>query len=1102
MNTLAETSDSDQISCFSKSNDFKNKLVLDSGATEHYTPNKDWLLDYKEINNKFITVANGDKMVIKGIGNIPVFINNKEVLIKNVNYIPNIKTTLISSNELAKKGWQILFKDTKAIISHKEAKLSLIANWISNAYYIDININYNILEPIVYKIDPIIESNNNELDLYHKRLLHINKDYIIKTINSVNGLKNINKNTILHNCDSCYFGKFSRIISKEPLLNNNQILTIIDMDIAGPFKIKGLKGESYFLTITCRTSRAIWIYPIKYKSDALDVLTRFYTLIEVQFKTKIQIIRLDNAAEFKSSKWTLFCNNKGIVCEYTSPYTPNQNGIAERLNRYIIERLISICSEKNIPLRLWPYIVQAIAHIKNRTYNSIINKTPYEALTKNKPNIAYIKILGSLVYVLDPKEIRSKTDLGKLAKKANKGILIGYKSSKNFIIYIPSTNQIVDSSHIDIKEDLVYNENYLDKEDYSELLEQESLEYDYIKPYFSPNNNEQSPNLETRPNPGSETILGPSSETSSRTKLVVEVPNYIPSEQEQSYTEDNRRSSRLQNKEPTYKGLSIYNLASIAYLGTLNKGDDNLLSIDKDDNLLSIDKPNLPKLEFSNSLFNLETMSSNTDNLSIVFKEPKSYKEAINSIYKDKWLDSMKIEYNSLNNNKTWDLVPLPKGAKALKTRWVYKVKNPNNSQNVNDVTFKSRFVAKGFEQLYGLNYIETYAAVIKQLAWKLIFALAILNNWLIYKIDMISAFTQGLIDCYLYITQPKGFEDPNNPEFVLRLNKALYGLKQSARIWYQTLREILVNKLDFIVLQSEDCVYINKKLNIIICLYVDDLAVIAFDINTINTFISQIKKYFDIKNLGLIKDYLGISIDLNLKDGYIKLSQTKYIEKILVKYNMETSNPIYTPMDSKAKIELNKEQASKETIKLFQGIIGSLLYIALGTRPDIAFSVIKLARFASNPSLGHIALAKRILHYIKATKDYGITYYNNKYNTNTSNYIYGYCDSDYAGDINTAKSTLGYIFFIAGGPISWKSKLQTIIAQSTTEAEFIAINSASKEAVFIKQLMTELGAYKQTKFLIYTDNNSALALAKNPVFHKRTKHIAVKYYYVRQLIE
>jgi hypothetical protein len=158
-------------------------------------------------------------MAIKGIGNIPVFINNKEVLIKNVNYVPNIKTTLISLNELTKKGWLILFKDAKAIISYEETKLQLIANWISNAYYIDIDINYNVLEPIVYKIDLIITSsdnnnNNNELDLYYKRLLYINKDYLIKTIDSVIGLKPINSNSILYNCDFCYYGKFSRTISR------------------------------------------------------------------------------------------------------------------------------------------------------------------------------------------------------------------------------------------------------------------------------------------------------------------------------------------------------------------------------------------------------------------------------------------------------------------------------------------------------------------------------------------------------------------------------------------------------------------------------------------------------------------------------------------------------------------------------------------------------------------------------------------------------------------------------------------------------------------------------------------------------------------------
>jgi hypothetical protein len=133
----------------------------------------------------------------------------------------------------------------------------------------------------------------------------------------------------------------------------------------------------------------------------------------------------------------------------------------------------------------------------------------------------------------------------------------------------------------------------------------------------------------------------------------------------------------------------------------------------------------------------------------------------------------------------------------------------------------------------------------------------------------------------------------------------------------------------------------------------------------------------------------------------------------------MKASNLIYTPIDSKAKLEPNKEQANKKAVKLFQGIIGLLLYIALGTRPNIAYSVIKLARFASNPSLSHIASAKRVLRYLKAIKDYGITYYNTRYNTNSSSYISGYCDADYAGDIATAKSTLGYIFFIAGGPIS-----------------------------------------------------------------------------------
>ena len=200
--------------------------------------------------------------------------------------------------------------------------------------------------------------------------------------------------------------------------------------------------------------------------------------------------------------------------------------------------------------------------------------------------------------------------------------------------------------------------------------------------------------------------------------------------------------------------------------------------------------------------------------------------------------------------------------------------------------------------------------------------------------------------------------------------------------------------------------------------------------------------------------------------------------------------------MDSNIKLEPNKEQASKEDIKLFQVLIGSLLYIILGTRLDIAFATIKLARYTSNPSKVYFTAIKRVYKYLKGTKDYSITYYKN-----TSRFISGYCDADYTGDLASAKSTSGYLILLAGGTISWKSKLQTIIAQSTTEAEYIAINAVIKEAVYIRALLEELGYYKQNKFPIYTDNNGALLLAKNPIFHERTKHIAVKYHYIRDLI-
>jgi hypothetical protein len=1022
-----------------------NKLVLDSGASEHFTPNKAWLIDFQEVNDKYIQVANGQRVPIKGKGNIPVIAEGQELLIQEVNYVPGLKTTLISSRILASKGWSILFKDHKAILELTKSKFQIEAIWKGNAYFLNMLIDYKTLEPMVYKANTI----KNDLDLYHKRFNHLSKDYLLKTISNTEGINNIQGE--LANCDSCQYGKFHEIVSYSPLKPPIDKLTFYDIDIAGPFRTIGLKGERYFITFTDRFSRAVWAYPIKFKSMAIDIFIGFYNKILNNFNIGIRGLRIDNATEFKSTKWDTFCKDKGIICEYTSRYTPAQNGIAERLNRYIIERLISITKERNIPLFLWPHLIQSIVHIKNRTYNSIIKKTPYEAITNKKPDISYIRVLGSLAYCLKPKAYRK----GKLDEKAYKGILVGYESSNNFLIYVPSINQVVNTRDVVIKEDLVYKDDDIIENNYSSLLDHSSPDYDIIKPITNTDNDDDKDNNHNDHQDHNQEIR-------------VIVPT--PTDPDQYQRFDNRQSRRLQGLEPENKGLSLYSLAFQAYLSSINKGE-NVESSNNENTKITLNKEDKVFIELKKPI------------------EPTSYIEAINNPYKGYWQKAMQKEIDSLESNKTWELVPPKPNIKPLKTKWVYKVKDSNEN-----LEFKARFVAKGFEQLYGLDYINTFAAVIKQMSWKLIFALAILYNWYIYKIDMISAFTQGDIDTYIYLYQPEGFINNQFPDYILRLNKALYGLKQSARIWYHTLKKVL-EKLGFVVLKADTCIFINKAKNIIICIYVDDLAILSPSANDIEAFINEIQRFFKIKNLGPIKEYLGIEIT-RTKDSLL-LNQTKYIDKLLDKYNMSNCNPLSVPLSSKERIEANKGQANKEDINWFQGLIGSLLFLTLATRVDLTYSVIKLSRFASNPSPQHIALGKKILRYLKGSKELGITY-----QANTDLYIKGYCDSDYAGDIPTAKSTSGYIFFLANGPISWKSKLQTIIAQSTTEAEYIAINIATKEAIYLKALLEELGLYKQNKFPLYTDNNGALLLANNPIFHERTKHIAVKYHYIRDLID
>jgi Reverse transcriptase (RNA-dependent DNA polymerase) len=379
-------------------------------------------------------------------------------------------------------------------------------------------------------------------------------------------------------------------------------------------------------------------------------------------------------------------------------------------------------------------------------------------------------------------------------------------------------------------------------------------------------------------------------------------------------------------------------------------------------------------------------------------------------------------------------------------------------------------------------------------MSFKTIFAISTNNNWPIYKIDVKSAFTHGDLNENIYIKQPVGFEDKKYPNKVLKLNKALYGLKQAANIWFNTLYNALKG-LEYTQLLSDNCLYQNKQNQLILMVYVDDIAITGPNKEDILNLIKELSKIFIIKNLGLIQSYLGIEITRD-KNTTI-LNQRDYLIKVLKRFKMYDSKPISTPIDSKFQPIKYTEIASKEDIYWYQSAIGSLLYAALGTRPDITFTVNILGRFASNPSPIHITAMKRLFRYIKGHLNYGIKYSK----TENSEYLKGYTDSDYGGDKVEYKSTSGYIFKLANGPISYSSKLQSITAQSSTEAEYIAICNATKEAIYLKGLLEEIGYLKQENIPIFSDNNGAILLSKNPIFHNRTKHINIRYHLIRQKI-
>lgn len=867
----------------------------------------------------------------------------------------------------------------------------------------------------------------DELMTWHRRLGHMNYADLCKMKNGiVHGISFAENGIGIRNCEVCMEGKQARAPFKHIGTRSKHLLDLIHSDVCGPMENASIGGARYFLTFIDDYSRKVFVYFLKAKSEVLETFKEFKQMVENQTERRIKVIRTDNGTEYCGNDFELFCKRGGIIHQRTNVYTPEQNGVAERMNRTLVERAKCMIFDAKLGISYWGEAVNTAAYVINRSVSStLVDNTPEGIWTGSEIDLSGMRIFGSPVMVHVPKQRRRKWD-----SKSTKMLFIGYgENVKGYRCIDSSTGRIVYSR------DVVFMESNV------EVIGSVPIDIDDIVSVGEKNDAETEsdddyPDADDPPN-ASEQQAEPDEQNASNTSEASNAP-YAPGA---SGLEGQapRRSSRI----PRPIDFGRYGYVSYAAM---------------------IDETNV---------------------------DPNTVEEALSCADEPNWKAAMDSELQSLDENNTWTLVDLPSGRKAIRNKWVFKTKRDGEG---NIVRHKARLVAKGCSQKYGIDYTETYSPVVRYTSIRYLIALAVKLGLHIDQMDAVTAFLQGDLNEEIYMMQPEGRTDGTNR--VCKLNKSMYGLKQSGRQWNKKLEKTL-RSFGLQKSKVDPCVYFTKDKRLIIAIYVDDILVFWKDATIRDRLKAALCGAFHMKDMGTAKQCVGLNITYDGSGG-IYLDQSKYARDILARFGMADCKPAKTPSDPNQKLSMDMygDGNEEDSVIPYQEAVGSLLYLVQGTRPDIAFAVNDVSRFNNKHGKAHWTAVKRIFRYIQGSIDMKLCFFN-------SDEMTGYTDADWASDVDKRRSCTGFVFTMSGGAISWNSKRQDTVALSSTEAEYMALSSATQEAIWLKEFGKELDSTleKQT-IVIACDNQSAIKLAETDGFRARSKHIDVRHHHIRDRIE
>ena len=967
------------------------QFLVDCGATTHIT-NKDE--NFVSIDKTFspekhiVELADGTKSnnVVEKKGTIRTSLRTStgeivEVTLDNVLYIPSYPHCLFSVRAATKKGAKFYFADDGGEMIAPDGTTFPITQR-DRLYYF-------------YKTG-VQDTRCESLKTWHRILGHCNAQDVVSLEHVVQGMKITNKDKF--ECETCILAKQANTRNREADIRATQPFELVHTDLAGPIEPIAKDGFRYVIIFTDDYSGCLFTYFLKEKSDAVKATEKFLADIAPYGKVKtlnffedvfpagdIKRLRSDNGGEYISQKFKDLLLKHRIKHELSAPYSPHQNGTAERNWRTLFEMGRALLLEARLPKFLWTYAIMSATHIRNRCFVKRIQNTPYGLITGIKPNVSLLHVFGTICYPYNK-------DAKKLDPRSKKGYFVGYdRDSPAYLVYFPESKSVM--KHRLVK----FTDNF--ELPYTEDVANDLFRQDTAK--------DERPN-EPRRNP----------------------PRSCKAPEDEKYYDEGEQE------------------------------DDNLNYID----------------------------------YCYMLNAPQTYEDATTRDDAPLWKQAMDSEMKSLVDNDTFDITELPHGKRAIGGKWVYTVKGNGD--------YKARYVAKGFRQIHGVDYFETFSPTARMESVRTLAQLAVQYDLVLNQMDVKGAYLHAPIDSEIYIDQPKGYKREDGPgKTVWKLKKSLYGLKQSGRNWHNILHDFLKQE-DFVKSKVDPCLFIRNKdddTRTILLVWVDDIIVAANFKPSLADIKEKLSQRFNMKDLGPLSMFLGIQFTQSNRQ--VTLSQSTYIESILEKFGYVTCKPRATPCEVNPDAYSGKLYSDESETKRYRCAVGSLVYAMTCTRPDLSYAVTKLSQHLSNPDEGDWIMLKHVFRYLRGTSEYQLSYRKNPGGLQ----LLGYCDADWASSLDNRRSISGYCISLSssGSLISWKSKKQASVALSTCEAEYMALSAVCQELSYLQQLLRDFGLITpESSIALFNDNQGAIALVKNPVKHSRSKHIDIRYHFVREFVD